>query len=248
MPLPGRVLSGVATTTRFAEVRHVAETDSTNRVLAAAAVAGAADGLVLVADHQTAGRGRLGRRWEAAPGAALLASVLLRPALAPDRYHLVSSAVALSAAAACRSVAGVSPALKWPNDLLLDAGKLAGILAEASAGAVVVGIGVNVASAPPGGASLATAAGHPVDRFELLGAVLEELDGRARDWDGVAREYAATCSTVGRRVRVEQLGRPPRVGNAVAVDGDGRLVVDFGGGDTEALAAADVVHLRPAGG
>ena len=157
--------------TRFSEVRRFAELDSTNRYLVDEARAGARAWLVAVAEHQTAGRGRLGRRWEAPPAANLLASVLLTPELAPDQLHLCSVAVALSAAEACRQGSGLVTELKWPNDLLVGEHKVAGILAESvplgerSAGgrpgpasapgaerrAVVVGVGVNLAWPPPEG-------------------------------------------------------------------------------------------------
>src|SRR4051812_27340870 len=107
-------------------------------------MAGAPEGLAAVADHQTAGRGRLGRAWVAPPGASLLLSVLFRPDLAPERLHLTTAAVALAAAEACEAVAGVLPVLKWPNDLLVGDRKLAGVLAESRLPAVVVGIGLNV--------------------------------------------------------------------------------------------------------
>jgi BirA family transcriptional regulator, biotin operon repressor / biotin---[acetyl-CoA-carboxylase] ligase len=153
--------------TRFQDVRRFDTIDSTNRYLLDEARGGAPEGVVAVADHQTAGRGRLGRSWEAPPGANLLVSVLLRPALAPGDRHLATTAVALAAADAVDAVVdGVSVAVKWPNDLVApDGRKLAGVLAEADltsgggdpasggvdpasgsvdAAPVVVGIGINV--------------------------------------------------------------------------------------------------------
>ena len=121
----------VLASTRFGEVRWFGEIDSTNRYLIEEARLGAVEGVVAVADHQTAGRGRLGRTWMAPPGASLLVSILLRPPLAPEELHLASVAVGLSAADACGSRARVTPDLKWPNDLLVGGRKLAGILAEA---------------------------------------------------------------------------------------------------------------------
>jgi len=154
--------------TRFTEVRRFGELDSTNRYLLDEARAGAPEGLVVVADHQTAGRGRLGRRWEAPPGANLLVSVLLRPRLALGELHLCTIAMALAARAAIAGATGLEPMLKWPNDVIVGERKLAGILAEtvpdappdapgpegpasgaAAARAVVVGLGVNVAWPPP---------------------------------------------------------------------------------------------------
>ena len=139
------------------QIRWLDEVDSTNTSVRDQARQGAAEGLVVVADHQTAGRGRLDRTWESPPGANLLASVLLRPQCEAADVHLCTEAVALAAADACREVAGVEPVLKWPNDLLVGGRKLAGVLAEAefSGGtlvAVIVGIGINVAWPGPDGA------------------------------------------------------------------------------------------------
>src|ERR1700722_4109721 len=108
------------------DIHWLPEVDSTNTWVRRMARQGAAAGLVAVADHQTAGRGRLDRRWESPPGANLLVSVLLRPQCGPGDVHLCAGAVALAGADACRAVAGVEPTLKWPNDPLLDGAKLAG--------------------------------------------------------------------------------------------------------------------------
>ena len=113
------------------DIHWLDEVGSTNTYVRDRARQGAPAGLVAVADHQTAGRGRLDRHWESPPGANLLASVLLRPGSGAEGMHLCAGAVALAGADACREVAGVEPVLKWPNDLLLDGAKLAGVLAEA---------------------------------------------------------------------------------------------------------------------
>jgi BirA family biotin operon repressor/biotin-[acetyl-CoA-carboxylase] ligase len=142
MRIDERVRAMLAATTRFRDLRFLDSVDSTNRYGRDAALAGTPEGLVVVADHQLAGRGRIGRAWEASPGSALLLSVLLRPRdLEPGRLHLVTAAVGLAAAAALRRVAGVEVDLKWPNDLLVGERKLAGILAEA----------IDVRSSPPSG-------------------------------------------------------------------------------------------------
>ncbi len=251
------------------DVRRFAEIDSTNTWLLAEARSGAAEGLVAVADHQSAGRGRLDRTWEAAPGAALLTSVLLRPVLEPGALHLVTALVALSALGACERTAGVEVGLKWPNDLVVDDAKLAGILAEADPSApggppgsvaVVVGIGINIAAPGPGveprqAASLAelVAAGRGStvpSRDELLAALLGELERRRPELDsaGGRRALAADlrhrCVTLGRAVRVE-LPSSVLVGTAVELTDDGLLVVDTGDG-RRVVSAGDVVHLRGA--
>src|SRR6476469_4959346 len=147
VPDPGRTSHGP----RW-HVRHFPEIDSTNRYLLDEARGGAADGLVAVADHQTAGRGRFDRRWEAPPGSSLLVSVLLRPTppgdgpgdASADGSHRAVMAVALALAEAVEAVAGVTPGLKWPNDLVVGDRKLAGLLAEREGDAVVIGAGCNV--------------------------------------------------------------------------------------------------------
>lgn len=241
------------------QVHWLEEIDSTNTYLQERAREGAPEGLVVVADHQTAGRGRLQRRWESPPGANLLASVLLRPDCAPDDLHLCTTAVALAAADACREVAGVDATFKWPNDLLVDESKLAGILAEVEFGggtppAVVVGIGINVAwPGPPdaGGTCLEDVGGRaqPVDRKALLDHLLYDLAPRREMLDDahgrrvLADEVRRRCSTLGQRVRVSLAGEE-LTGFAHGIDHSGRLVVETDTG-LRTVTAGDVVHLRP---
>jgi BirA family transcriptional regulator, biotin operon repressor / biotin---[acetyl-CoA-carboxylase] ligase len=244
--------------TRFTHVSWVAETGSTNSDLLAQARAGAPEGTVLVADHQTAGRGRLDRRWVAPPGSSLLASILLRPSLAPRRLHLVLASVALAAVDACREIAGVEATVKWPNDLQAGGRKLAGVLAEATfegdrAAAVVVGIGINVNWPPtlPGelqetATALNHRAGREVDRSALLVGFLQGLEhwygglvGGAVD---VAAAYRAACTTVGRAVTVDRGGVVVR-GHAVDISADGHLVVVDDVGTRHEIAVGDVTSF-----
>lgn len=206
---------------------------------------GAAEGLVAVADHQTAGRGRLDRAWESpAGGVNLLCSVLLRPA-PPAVRQLSSVRVALAGRDAAADVTGgaIVAGLKWPNDLVVDDRKLAGVLAEAVDDAVVVGIGMNIAWAPEGAAAL----GLPATRDAVLDALLRSLSGwvEAGD-DAVAAAYRAACVTLGRRVRVDLAGdRGGVTGQAVDVTADGRLLLaPEGGGEPVTIDVGDVVHLR----
>lgn len=228
-------------------MRRLAEVDSTNRVGLDLARAGTPAGVVVVAGAQTAGRGRRGRTWEAAPGTALLVSVLLRPgpSLPPARTHLAVAAVALAARDACSAVAGFVPGLKWPNDLVVADAKLAGVLAETEAGAVVVGLGLNVAAAgpwPPGATSAEAAAGRPVDPGALLDALLVALAPRCDSWAAVAAEHRRACVTLGRTVRVD-LDDESFTGTAAGVTDDGHLLVDVGV-CLRTVTAGDVVHLR----
>jgi BirA family transcriptional regulator, biotin operon repressor / biotin---[acetyl-CoA-carboxylase] ligase len=235
---------------RFGDVRRLAETDSTNRFALDLARTGAPDGVVVVADHQRSGRGRLGRTWSAPPGASLLVSVLLRPDLAPDDRHLVVVAAAVAMADAVLATTGVVAGLKWPNDLLVGDRKLAGILAEAAGDAIVVGIGVNLdwPEIPPALDGIATACnlegGRPTSPDELLAAFLARYAKRLGDLDGTRAAYEARLATVGRRVRVERPGAD-LVGTATGIDRSGRLLVDACG-TRHAVAAGDVVHLRDA--
>ncbi len=222
-------------------VEVVDETGSTNTDLLAAAAAGAPDRSVLVARHQTAGRGRLDRRWDAPPGSNLLVSLLFRHV--PEHPHELTQRVALAACDAVAAVAGVHATLKWPNDLLVDGAKLAGVLAQAGVVGgridhVVVGIGINVGWAPEGGAKV----GEGIDPMAVLAALLDAYDELPSD---VHDRYRAALATLGRRVRIE---RPADVleGRAIDVGRDGRLAVLDACGITHHLDTGDVVHLRPA--
>jgi len=228
--------------TRFHDVRWFETIDSTNRYLLACAAEGAREGVVAVADEQSAGRGRLGRSWVAPPGSALLVSVLLRPALPVERTHLVTLAAGLAALEAVAALSSVRAGLKWPNDVVVDDRKLAGILAEADGGgAVVVGMGCNVRpdALPPELAEIATAVA--LDRTELLVAWLQAYDARLSDLDAVVAEASARSATIGRRVRVELAGETFE-GTATALTAEGFLVVDG-----RVVSAGDVVHLRYGG-
>ncbi|GHF64925.1 biotin--[acetyl-CoA-carboxylase] ligase [Streptomyces griseosporeus] len=251
----------------WSEVDVVQNTGSTNTDLVARAAAGkAAEGAVLVAEEQSAGRGRLDRRWTAPPRSGLFFSVLLRPAEVPvDRWGWLPLLTGVAVATGLSRAAGVDTSLKWPNDLLVTVGgeerKAGGILAErAGDGGVVIGVGVNVTLREdelpvPQAGSLALADAISTDRDPLLRAVLRSLEDwygrwRAAGGDaaacGLQETYAAGCATLGRTVRAMLPGDRSIVGEAVAVDGDGRLVIATKEGVQEPVGAGDIVHLRPA--
>lgn len=219
-------------------VTVVPETGSTNADLLQAAAAGAPDRSVRCALHQTAGRGRLDRRWEAPPGANLLVSLLFTHP--PANPHELVQRVALAAVDACRTVAGVDVRLKWPNDLLLDDAKLAGVLAQSATVqggmVVVVGIGINVGWAPPDAARL----GEQHDPQMLLAALLTAYDALP---DDITDRYRSSLATLGTAVRVH-LPHGEVEGRAIDVEADGRLVVLDACGITHRFAVGDVVHLR----
>lgn len=249
------------------EVEVVRSTGSTNSDLVALAGAGkAAEGSVLVAEEQTAGRGRLDRQWTAPARSGLFFSVLLRPSEVPvARWGWLPLLTGVAVATGLSRAAGVDTALKWPNDLLVSVGgeerKAGGILAErAGDDGVVVGVGINVTLREtelpvPQAGSLALAGAVSTDRDPLLRAMLRSLAewyGRWRDAGGdpaacdLQETYAAGCATLGRTVRAELPGDRAITGEAVAVDGDGRLVIATGDGVQEPVGAGDIVHLRPA--
>ncbi len=219
------------------QITIVDETGSTNADLLSAAASGAPDRSVLVARHQTAGRGRLDRLWIAPPGANLLVSLLFREV--PEHPHELTRRVALAALRACSAVAGVTPALKWPNDLVVGGRKLAGVLAQSGGTGpdyVVVGIGVNIGWAPDDAARLGD--GH--DPGAVLEAMLGAYDELPAD---ITAEYRAALITLGQSVRVE-LTDSAVVGHALDVLPDGRLVVLDECGITHRFDTGDIVHLR----
>ena len=222
-------------------VRHLAETGSTNDDLVAAARDGATDRTVIVADYQTAGKGRLDRTWEARRGSNLLVSLLFRYESGdPSRYSRI---VALAARAACERLGGVHITLKWPNDLVIGDRKLGGLLAVGvpQERFVVVGIGVNVGWAPDDAVALLS----DVTPLELLAAMLQEIDVRLTKSDAVlCDEHKSVLSTLGCRVRVELRAGEFLVGVAKDLDGASRLVVVDDAGRRHVIDVGDVVHLR----
>jgi BirA family transcriptional regulator, biotin operon repressor / biotin---[acetyl-CoA-carboxylase] ligase len=260
----------------WSDVEVVAETGSTNEDLIAAARDGAGEGRVLVAERQTKGRGRQGRRWQSEPGAALTFSVLLRPARVPQSARgWLPLLAGVAVTAGIRAQTGLDVSLKWPNDVLAGpperepegsvswpeplAGKLAGILAEQTGDAIVVGTGLNVAASPDdlpqaAATSLAELGAPGVDREELLAAILRAFEHWYRRWadgvvpgdavaSGLRAEYLRECATIGKHVRVELPGGATVSGRACDIDGAGRLLVAEGDA-VEPVSAGDVVHVR----
>ena len=237
---------------RYVEV--VDETGSTNADLIARANAGEdVDGVVLIAEHQTAGHGRVGRTWSAAPRAQLTLSVGVGAADVPaPMWGWLPLAAGLAVVDAVEAV-GVDAALKWPNDVLAGDGKLAGILSEVAGQTIVVGIGLNVTLradevGEPLVTSLADLGVAEPDRTALAAELLRRLGERVTGWRAADQrlmdEYRCRCTTIGSSVRAVLPGGREVVGNAISVDDQGRLRIDAQA-DVVAVSAGDVVHLRP---
>ena len=259
-PLDAAALRRALAGRRFGtDLMVVAETGSTNADMQWAAAGGAMDGAVIVAEHQTAGRGRSGRAWESRPGLGVQLSALLVPGPPPEQAPLVSLAAGV---ATCEAISVAAPRvearLKWPNDVMIDQSKVGGILVEGELrGGVflhtIVGIGLNVAhepeDLPEGATSLAAEAKGPVDRGRLIVALLVALEERLADLDRsheLLAAYRARSATIGRKVVVERR-QGVAVGMALDVGPTGALLVGTDEG-IEEVAWGDVIHVRMAGG
>lgn len=253
----------------FTSLQVVDQTGSTNADVREFALTGAPEGTVLAAEQQVRGRGRLDRPWVSPPRAGLTFSVLLRPVGVPARrWTWLPLLTGCAVVDAINGPGSVGARLKWPNDVLVNAGpersgKVCGILlerVETPAGpAAVLGIGLNVLHRrdelpTPTAGSLSLAMGRPVDRERLLVAVLSHLAEWYDRWreaagdpeQGLRASYRERCATVGTVVRVQTGSDSWVEGTALDVDGDGRLVVETADG-REAFSAGDVVHVRPGG-
>lgn len=260
-----RILAGLGTRFVGRSLCYLAETESTNDEARRLAAAGAPDGALVVADHQTAGRGRLGRRWEAPPGCCLLLSLLFRPdepgpatvagpALAPHQVQRLTMICGLAAVDAIEATAGLEAGLKWPNDLVLGGAKAGGMLTEVHFSGdrfdhAIVGLGLNVnldpallGALPAPATSLSHELGRPLPRLPLLWAFLYAVETRylaLRSGRSCHDEWARRLVTVGRPVTVAAPGRVLE-GIAEGVDADGALLVRLADGRLETVLAGDV--------
>jgi BirA family biotin operon repressor/biotin-[acetyl-CoA-carboxylase] ligase len=233
---------------------------STNDVIHEHAQAGAAEGLLAVADEQTAGRGRLDRRWWAPPGSSLLMSLLLRPPIPPVQAARLTMCLGLGAVEGIEQVTGLRPQLKWPNDLLLEGRKLGGMLTELRWDGnrieyAVLGLGVNVnvefdSGSPPDvvatGVSLSMALDRPVDRLPLLVAILAACEAwydRLLTGQSPHEAWSARLGTLGREVAVT-LPTGPLRGTAAGVTAEGALLVRDESGQMHTVWAGDVTAIR----
>lgn len=246
------------------DIEVLAESPSTNAAVTERARAGEAPGLVVVAEHQTSGRGRLGRVWVTPPRAALTFSVLLAPDRVPvARWPWLPLLTGIAVSEGVRRVTGLETGLKWPNDVMVGDQKLAGILVErverdgGEGGAVaVVGVGLNVSAdreelPVPTATSLGLQRAETLDRTVVLREVLRALEALYVQWQaelgdpdaGLLESYVRRCTTLGREVTVDLPTGERLRGVATAIDVDGRLRVRTDAG-VRVLGAGDVVHVR----
>lgn len=243
------------------EVWRYGEVGSTNDILKEKALSGAREGLCVVADSQTHGRGRLGRSWASPPEVGLYLSCLIQPDLAPEALPLCTLLAGGAAARALVEATGAEVKLKWPNDLLLEGKKLGGILTElitpsSGPSSVVIGIGVNVSTPPEvfpqelraTATSILQATGRSYERPILLKALLLELDAayaalRERGPQAALELWQPLASTLGHRVRVETATETLE-GQAVGLTANGHLVVRTDQGLDVDVVAGEVVHLE----
>jgi BirA family biotin operon repressor/biotin-[acetyl-CoA-carboxylase] ligase len=235
------------------------EVGSTNTVLRRLAETGVADGTVVLAETQTAGRGRLGKAWFSPPGLNLYASVLFRPSIPPSAVPVFAMTASLSVSDAVRAE-GAPAAIKWPNDVVVGGRKLAGTLVSYASGGdvveyVIVGVGVNVnvdrptlaaglGPAAAGATSLREELGHPVDRNRFAAAFLNALEGwdltyRSRGPDAILAAWRERDALAGRLVEIAEPGRR-YAARAMGVGADGRLIVEEATG-RHSVSSAEVI-------
>lgn len=242
------------------EILFLQKTKSTNELAMEIASGGAPHGSVVIADSQTGGKGRLGRKWHSPPGVNVYMSVILRPELPPRQAALLTLLSAVSSANALRKASGLEVAIKWPNDLIVGGRKLGGILLEMRSEPdriihAVVGIGINVNESrfPAELAETATSVfketGSRLRRTDVAAHVVNELDAwlsvmKEKGGQAVIDEWKRLDETLGRQVRVVS-GGETLAGLAEDIDGEGRLVVRTQEGKTRLISSGDVWPLRP---
>lgn len=236
------------------------ETGSTNEVAFKLAEEGAEEGTVVVAEAQRHGKGRLGRRWESPAGVNLYCSVILRPPILPPCAAQLTFLSTVAVARAIAATTSLHPSIKWPNDLLVNGLKVAGLLNEMSAETekvnfIVLGIGVNInmrrdqfpADLRHPATSLFLEEGQPVSRHAFTRSLLEALDALydtylARGYEPVRKEWLARCNFIGRQVRIT-FQEKELAGMAQGIDQDGALLVRLPDGKVERVLAGDVTIL-----
>jgi len=259
-PTQWEIQAGLGTERFGKDIYVFPEVNSTNVVAFRLALRGAQEGAVVLAESQTRGKGRVGRRWESPAGSNIYLSIILRPKIPPTKIPLITLMAAVACAEAIEETAGFIPTIKWPNDLLVGEKKLGGILTEADMemdviNFVVVGLGVNCnmtrASFPPSiqdtATSLQEALGEKISRLLLIQAILRNMEqwytilvqGQGGE---IRRRWKELSQIEGKEVAVSFMGAVVK-GTALDIDDDGVLLVQEGGGELKRVVAGDV-HVR----
>ena len=232
--------------------------DSTNTYAKKLAAEGASHGTVVIANHQTGGRGRMGRSFHSPAGTGLYMSVILRPQCAPDALMHLTCATAVAACDAIENAVGIRPGIKWTNDLVFQGRKLAGILTElglSSTGTVdyaVIGIGINCTQQPEDfpedirniAGSLSWAAGNPVNRYQIAACLINKLfqmqQHLVSQKQALLQQYRSDCITLRKDISLLRADGSVRHGKALDIDDEYRLLVRFENGDLETVSFGEV--------
>ncbi len=260
--LPAEIRYKLSTKILGKEIHHFKEVESTNDVAKDLAIRGAPEGTIVVAEVQMRGRGRLDRGWFSPPGGIWI-SLILRPSMSPADIPKITLMTSVAVAKAISEVTGLGVKIKWPNDILLDGKKVAGILTEMGAEAdrlnfVVVGIGINAnvdidifpPDIEPHATSVKRALGENVDRLKLLRCLLERLERKyirlqEGKFKGILNEWKGLCTTLGSQVKISTVDGEIQ-GKATGVDEHGALILKLASGKTKTIYAGDVTILREA--
>jgi len=255
---PAAVAAGMSTRRLGGAIVTLAETGSTNAVAARLGEEGAAEGMVVLAESQLKGKGRLGRTWTSPHGVNLYCSVLLRPRIPPSSAPQLTLLSAVAVARAIINCTRLTPVIKWPNDILVNGNKVAGLLNEMTAetdrvATVVLGIGVNLnmlrdqfpEELRHPASSLLLEGGAQVDRVHFTRSLLESLDGLydrylSGGYPEIREEWISWCGIIDRRVRVSDSATPEREGVARGIDESGALLLQLNDGAIERVLAGDV--------
>ena len=237
---------------RFYELRYFKTIDSTNEAVKRAAAEGAAEGLVIVGEEQTAGKGRRGRNWKSPAGESVYMSVLLKPVLPVEALSELTLVMGLSVAQAVSGLYGLDAAIKWPNDIVIRGKKICGILTELiSPCSIVIGTGINVnntafpAELADKAVSLRMIRGEKTSRGRVLAETLlcfrdnYRICLRTGDLSGIQEAYNSRLISRGRPVRIED-PRGPYTGISRGIDTSGRLIVERSDGKVEAISSGEV--------
>jgi BirA family biotin operon repressor/biotin-[acetyl-CoA-carboxylase] ligase len=258
--LPLEILSGLHTQLFRGPIYYFERLSSTNDLAKELGARDSPEGTLVVAEGQTGGRGRLGRRWDSPPGAGLYVSLLLRPPLPPTELPQITLTAAVAVVRALKRATGVAPGIKWPNDLMLAGKKLGGILTEMETESdrirhLVVGLGLNVnnpafpAELETTATSLALATGRTYSRLEILQGWLEEMEDLyqrflAREFPAILKEWKVYTTTLGKAVTVRQ-GAVEISGQALEVAPDGALLIEMHSGEVVRVTSGEIAPGPP---